>query len=195
MTSQNDLANYTHVGINGHFTKPVTPYDLYQALHTMLNADETQQVNNILSQDVPLLAPTDLSWAQNVRLLLVEDNRVNQMVALGVLKKIGIKQCVVAVNGKDAIEKLELSDEDNPFTFIFMDCQMPVMDGYEATKLVREGFAGLRYKDVPIVAMTANAMVGDEQKCLAVGMNDYLVKPINKVKVRDTLKIFLGNES
>ena len=113
------------------------------------------------------------------------------MVALGALKKIGFSECVVAVNGQDALEKLNSSDDSQPFDFIFMDCQMPEMDGYEATRLIREGKAGERYQDIVIVAMTANAMLGDEQKCLDAGMNDYLVKPINKDRVYDTLKNFL----
>ena len=71
-----------------------------------------------------------------------------------------------------------------------MDCQMPVMDGYEATMLIRQGTAGVRYRDIPIVAMTANAMVGDEEKCLTAGMNDYLVKPINKEQVSDSIRVF-----
>jgi CheY-like chemotaxis protein len=112
------------------------------------------------------------------------------MVAMAVLKKIGITQCVIAINGKDAIEKLKASDESQPFTFIFMDCQMPEMDGYQATASIRKGNAGTRYLNVPIVAMTANAMVGDEEKCLSAGMDDYLVKPINKEQVKEAIKIF-----
>lgn len=67
---------------------------------------------------------------------------------------------------------------------------MPEMDGYDATRLIREGAAGNKYRDVPIVAMTANAMLGDEEKCLSSGMNDYLVKPINKDLVKNTIEIF-----
>ena len=102
----------------------------------------------------------------------------------------GVNQCVIAVNGQDAIDILNASEDSHAFTFIFMDCQMPIMDGYEATKLIRQGMAGSRYQDIPIVAMTANAMLGDQEKCLSAGMNDYLVKPINKDLVRDTIKIF-----
>ena len=190
MSSQQNLVDNNQSGINGFFPKPVITSDLHRALNTMLDDAEKKVLNDVISPT--LISPTnpDKAWTQDVKLLLVEDNRVNQMVAMGVLKKIGITQCIIAVNGKDALEKLQSSEGEHPFTFIFMDCQMPEMDGYEATELIRQGVAGMRYQDIPIVAMTANAMIGDEEKCLSAGMNDYLVKPINKDRVRDTVKIF-----
>lgn len=71
---------------------------------------------------------------------------------------------------------------------------MPEMDGYQATTLIREGAADSRYKNIPIVAMTANAMLGDEQKCLDAGMNDYLVKPINKIEINKSLQFFMSEK-
>ncbi|WP_426357880.1 response regulator [Pseudocolwellia sp. HL-MZ19] len=190
MASQNDLADLVKIGISGHFPKPVTVDDLYRALNTTLNLPPVEQGIDE-SEKATSINDKDCNWKQGTRLLLVEDNRVNQMVALGVLKKIGIKHVVVAVNGLDAIAKLKSSD-DEPFNFIFMDCQMPEMDGYQATKMIREGSAGACYQNIPIVAMTANAMLGDEQKCLDAGMDDYLVKPINKDKICNTLQIFMN---
>jgi len=189
MVSQNDLADVVNIGISGHFPKPVTVDDLHRALNTTLNLPAADL--SLDNGEKEIVNDKDCSWKKGVRLLLVEDNRVNQMVALGVLKKIGIKDVVVAVNGLDAIVQLQAS-HDEPFNFIFMDCQMPEMDGYQATKLIREGKAGICYKDIPIVAMTANAMLGDEQKCLDAGMNDYLVKPINKGQICNTLQIFMS---
>ncbi|TPH18129.1 response regulator [Litorilituus lipolyticus] len=192
MASQNELGNSNKVGFDNCFPKPVTTLDLHRALNTVLDDHQAQKKNEELSSTVEKPKALNQSWDQTVKLLLVEDNRVNQMVAMGVLKKIGITHCDIAVNGKDALEILKASDESQPYTFIFMDCQMPEMDGYQATKLIREGVAGARYMDIPIVAMTANAMLGDEQKCLDVGMNDYLVKPINKAQILETLHIFLN---
>ncbi len=189
MASQNDLSDLAKIGINGHFPKPVIEDDLYRALRCTLNLPVTEL--KFENDEIENVNDTDIGWKAGVRLLLVEDNRINQMVALGVLNKIGINHVVVAVNGLDAIDKLKSNDGDL-FNFVFMDCQMPVMDGYQATKLIREGSAGKCYQDIPIVAMTANAMLGDEQKCLDAGMDAYLVKPIDKDKIFDTLRTFMN---
>jgi len=106
---------------------------------------------------------------QDIRVLLVEDNRVNQMVAKKIMQN---KGCVVEIanNGQESLEMLKNSNYD----LVLMDLQMPVMDGIEATKAIRKQEI---YKDLPIIAMTANAMKGDREKCLEAGMNDYLTKP------------------
>lgn len=192
MASQHDLGESEYIGLDGYFPKPVTTFDLHRVLNTLVDNPEKQLINPVVEPKITSLLEGGGNWMQDVKLLLVEDNRVNQMVAMGVLNKIGIGECIVAVNGNDAIEKLISSDGMNPFNFIFMDCQMPEMDGYQATQLIREGKAGIRYKNIPIVAMTANAMVGDEQKCLAAGMDDYLAKPIDKDLVLKRLQRFLG---
>ncbi|TYK67292.1 response regulator [Colwellia echini] len=191
MARKHGVVDIGRTGINSFLTKPVITSGLLSALYSMLDASEKQHVQATTQSKLITLPDDDISWVEGVKVLLVEDNRVNQMVAMGVLNKIGITQCIIAVDGKDAIEKLKLSEESKPFNFIFMDCQMPEMDGYEATRLIRQGEAGEHYKDIAIVAMTANAMLGDEEKCLSAGMNDYLVKPINKVLVQDTLKVFI----
>ncbi|MFT5593381.1 MAG: signal transduction histidine kinase/AmiR/NasT family two-component response regulator [Oceanicoccus sp.] len=110
------------------------------------------------------------------RALLVEDNAINQEVAKELLSDFGLS-VTICENGQEAIEAL-LADE---FDVVFMDCQMPVMDGYAATKAIRNGEAdseNLVNRDIPIIAMTANAIDGDKEKCLACGMNEYLSKPI-----------------
>lgn len=194
MNNQNDLAEYEQLGINGHFPKPVTINDLYRSLNKTIDVHESQPDNDSSLIKITTENSDDMNWKKKVKLLLVEDNRVNQMVAIGVLKKIGIDDVVIAINGIDAIDKLKLSDDEYPFNFIFMDCQMPEMDGYQATTLIREGAADSRYKNIPIVAMTANAMLGDEQKCLDAGMNDYLVKPINKIEINKSLQFFMSEK-
>lgn len=112
----------------------------------------------------------------NCSVLLVEDNKINQTVALSLLSKVGIKaDC--AANGRLAIEQLQKLER--PYDIILMDCQMPEMDGYTATKVIRQGKSGQQHQNTVIIALTANAMEGDEEKCLAAGMDAYLSKPIN----------------
>ncbi|MBA6375174.1 response regulator [Colwellia sp. BRX8-2] len=135
--------------------------------------------------------PLFVSSAKNIRILIVEDNRINQMVALGVLEELGFTADAVA-NGLEALISLKESLKSHPYSLVIMDCQMPEMDGYEATRLIRKGDAGQKNKVIPIIAMTANAMQGDKEKCLIAGMDDYLTKPIEINKVKAKLKLWLG---
>jgi CheY-like chemotaxis protein len=107
------------------------------------------------------------------RVLLAEDNTVNQMVAVALLKKMGLSVDVVA-DGSEAVKALE----QIPYDLVFMDCQMPIMDGYEATRVIRDPNSKALNHAIPIIAMTANAMQGDREKCLEAGMNDYTSKPV-----------------
>ncbi len=114
---------------------------------------------------------------QRIRILLAEDNEVNQKIALHFLeKKLGYSTDT-ACNGKEAIDLLTSSDYD----MVLMDCQMPIMDGYETTQAIRDENSNVRNSKIPIIAMTANAMKGDREKCLEAGMDDYITKPI-KIK-------------
>jgi len=126
-------------------------------------------------EPIPLCNQCDIS--AQTKILVVDDTRINHLVFRGLVKK--LKFSVDGANdGKEALRRLMESPLDAPYTLIFMDCLMPEMDGYEATRQIRAGLAGDRYRDIPIIAMTANAMKGEKDKCLAVGMNDYLSKPI-----------------
>lgn len=123
----------------------------------------------------------------DIRILLVDDNSINLMVAEDLLEDLGL-HAETACTGLEAIETLKDAPEDAPFKLVLMDCQMPEMDGYEATGKIREGAAGDRYKSVPIIAMTAHAMEGDKEKCLNAGMDDYVSKPIHIDKLEVAIK-------
>jgi CheY-like chemotaxis protein len=123
---------------------------------------------------------------QNARILLAEDNIINQEVALGQLEQLGCKADVVE-NGREAVAALEKTHYD----IVLMDCMMPQMDGYAASKRIREleQSGGLkRSKPLHIIAMTANAMQGDSTKCLAAGMNDYVSKPVDIAELRRAIE-------
>jgi len=119
--------------------------------------------------------------------LLVEDNPVNQIVATKMLEKAGL-HLAVEKNGKDALNRLK---QPHDFDLVLMDCQMPVMDGYEATQELRAFEEKNSMHRLPVIAMTANAMQGDKEKCLAAGMDDYVSKPVNQQALKDTLAKWL----
>jgi CheY-like chemotaxis protein len=123
----------------------------------------------------------------DARILLVEDDHINRSVALGVLEKFGLR-ADVAENGEEALAALKKGTYD----LVLMDCRMPVMDGYEATRRIRslDGAAAR----VPVVAMTASAMSGEREKCIASGMDDYLIKPISRAALLETLIRWLPGE-
>jgi len=122
--------------------------------------------------------------SRKARILLVEDNVVNQKVAIRLLdEKLGYQSDLVT-NGKEAIELLKDLDYD----LVLMDCQMPEMDGYDATRAIRNVKSSVRNHNIPIIAMTANAMKGDREKCLGSGMNDYVSKPIKIQELADAIE-------
>ncbi|MCW8347142.1 chemotaxis protein CheA [Vibrio sp. ZSDZ65] len=131
----------------------------------------------------------DLSDSEKsaLKILLVEDSKVIQKVASFTLSKLGYSFVDIAENGQQALDSLNAALNE-PYQFILLDCQMPIMDGYQATRAIREGLAGDVHQGITIIAMTA--MVGEEekQKCLQTGMNDYLVKPIKANLVDDIIK-------
>jgi CheY-like chemotaxis protein len=123
--------------------------------------------------------------ARRWRILLAEDNRINQKVAAHLLERQG---CVVDLAGNGA-EAVDLAARA-PYDLILMDCQMPEMDGYQATRAIRSGDGPCRA--IPIIALTANAMAGDREICVAAGMNDYLGKPISARSLAETIGRWLG---
>jgi two-component system, sensor histidine kinase and response regulator len=162
-----DAMRCRELGVSAYLTKPVRQSELMDAILTALG---TRTKNDA---QPALITRHSLRESQHrLRVLLAEDNAVNQLVALRLLEKCGHMVTVVA-NGKRALEALEKS----PYDIILMDVQMPEMNGWEATRAIRERerAAGRR---IPIIAMTAHAMKGDDEKCFAAGMDDYLTKPI-----------------
>ena len=120
------------------------------------------------------------------RILLAEDTITNQKVALGILHRLGLRADAVA-DGAEAVHALE----SIPYDLVLMDVQMPVMDGLEATAVIRNPESAVLNHAIPIIAMTAEAMQGDREKCLAAGMNDYVSKPVTPRSLADRLALWL----
>ena len=198
MTNLGDPITFADLGFAAYFAKPVTTSDLLDAL--MLIADNASNSPLITHDYIAHIdeeqtdAYPEYNWPRDARLLLVEDNLINQEVARGILEDIGLLTDVVS-DGQEALTTLANAPDDNTYTLLLMDCQMPVMDGYEATRSIRTGKAGDRYNNVPIIAMTANAMKGDREKCLTAGMDDYLAKPIDIDALETVVAKWLIKES
>ena len=122
----------------------------------------------------------------NIRILLVEDDAINQFAISRLLSKIGYR-VDVADNGSEALKLLEKND----YALVLMDCMMPVLDGYEATAAIRDPASNVRNHAIPVIAITANAMREDRDKCLAAGMDDYLSKPVEVAALRAMLEKWL----
>ncbi|WP_339724536.1 response regulator [uncultured Paraglaciecola sp.] len=182
LTSQGkrgDTKKLKAAGFNAYLNKPVDQAVLYNTL---------LQVAKITTDDAPIL--NEYSARQTpqfkARILVVEDNAINQMVAQSMLEQFGI-QSDVAANGEEALRALE----NFPFDLVLMDCQMPVMDGFEATRMVRDPQSKVRDRSIPIIAMTANTMQGDREKCLNSGMNDFISKPVESLNLQQVLEQWL----
>ncbi|MFY8328054.1 ATP-binding protein [Pseudoalteromonas sp. ZZD1] len=127
------------------------------------------------------------------KVLLVDDNMINLEVAKAILRRTKVN-VTCANDGIEAIEILK-QHQNTPFNVILMDCQMPNMNGYEATAAIRKGTAGSIFNHVPIIAMTASAMAGDRDRCIAAGMNDYLTKPIKPSNLKNKLAMWIGHNT
>ena len=164
------------VTVSGVLTKPVTPSTLVEACVTALGLPPSTDTRSARQEDTLRDNEARLAGA---RILLVEDNLFNRELAVDLLSGAGM-EVTIAEDGRQALALLQRERFDG----VLMDCQMPVMDGYEATRLVRQH---PHLRDLPVIAMTANAMVGDREKVLAAGMNDHIVKPINIEEMFSTL--------
>jgi two-component system sensor histidine kinase/response regulator len=162
-------------GVDMELVKPVRPSQLFDVLHTLLAA----RPERVLHEEA-MPPPRPLHGA---RVLIVEDNAANLKVAVRMVERLGYR-ADTAGNGEEAVRVLRTVDYDA----VLMDCQMPEMDGYEATRQIRRE----QRRHTPIVAMTASAMAGDRERCLAAGMDDYVSKPIKRHVVAAVLERWLG---
>ena len=164
-------------GFDGYLSKPYNKRELLDCVVMVLDAD-TKDGNNFVTRHTA----KEVRFNSELKILLVEDNSINAKFIQKLLKNKELS-CDIAKNGNEALDAYKTKEYD----LIFMDCQMPVMDGYEATKKIREIEKEIK-KHIPIIAMTANAMKGDKEKCIDAGMDDYLSKP---VKVENLDKILV----
>lgn len=183
MEYQGEEKYYSDLGFDAYFPKPTTTSDLFYALSVVAGDVEASQppihrLHESIHLNQETTAESKITAFSNMRVLLVEDNHVNQLVATGILKRQGFNLVDVAANGLEAIASLQDAPDDAAYDIVLMDCQMPEMDGYEASREIRAGKAGERNISIPIIAMTANVMAGDRDKCIESGMNDYVPKPV-----------------
>ena len=190
MTTINQVPSETEInaaGFDAHFAKPVTTKDLLLSFNACQSQPDKTSTISDSSNDHHLLP-------KHAHILLVEDIPFNQEVALMLLEEMGVS-ADVAHNGQEAVEKYKAALKGGKrYNTILMDCQMPILDGYDATRKIRELEKHTDNK-AHIIAMTANAMSSDQEKCLAAGMDDYLTKPIDDKKLFSTLRKWLDKTS
>ena len=173
--TRGDSKRFEVIGFAAYATKPIR----HEELRAMLSLALSERTGPATSPRPTSSRHTaheilNLFDGRKVRILLADDNITNQQVALGILKKMGLRVDAVA-NGLEAVKAIETL----PYDLVLMDVQMPEMDGFVATRRIRNSKATITNNQIPIIAMTAHAMQGDREKCLAAGMNDYVPKPID----------------
>jgi len=195
-TQRSDTVKCENLKVGARLIKPFAQTDLLEALALTLQGEavDEEKLFAFDAAQTQAYAPPVSRARQNLKILLVEDNPVNQTVAVKMLEKVGHK-ITVAGNGQEA---LDLFDQER-FDVILMDVQMPVMGGLEATQAIRtrearrSWAAGGQWRSTPIVAMTAHAMQGDRDRCLMAGMDDYIAKPIKPVELHAVIDRVMGD--
>ncbi|TNI89267.1 hybrid sensor histidine kinase/response regulator [Aeromonas sobria] len=170
-------ARMDSMGLTHFLSKPMTENGLLAKVDEVLNGSSYDQ--HLRKAEVQGDQQHFKSLLQGTRVLLAEDNRVNQQLIMEYLRRVDAKVCVVS-NGREAVERVA----EQPFDVILMDLQMPVLDGLDATRQIRKM---VDKHDVPIIALTASAMPGDKDRCLGVGMNGYVTKPVSKLELYNNL--------
>ncbi|MBF0398095.1 MAG: response regulator [Desulfobacterales bacterium] len=184
-----DAFRTKEIGFDAYLTKPIKRDQLFDCLITVFGKSMDQEGRDQKQIFITRHTLNETSTKQNIRILLAEDNAVNQKFVMTYLQKMGFRGDV-AGNGKEAIKALEMID----YHIVFMDVQMPVMDGFEATKSIRDPKSKVINRNVPIIAMTAHAMKGDREKCMECGMNDYVSKPIKPKELLEAIERQLNRE-
>ena len=171
-------------GFSGYLSKPFERNELLDCISRVLQGEAIQKSGSVSDMKIEAQAP---SCKSEMRILLAEDNKVNRKLFVTLLQKQGFS-CDLAEDGAEAVKACLTKEYD----LVFMDCQMPMMDGYEATGLIREMEEG--EKHTPIIALTAFAMTGDEDKCKAAGMDGYLTKPVEVGKLLEMIRRYCNNK-
>jgi len=184
-----DARRFEEIGFSAYATKPIRHQELKVVLSLAL-AESVGITPRPIATRYSAREILSQIAGRKARLLLADDNITNQQVALGILKKLGMSADAVA-NGAEVIKALETV----PYDLVLMDVLMPVMDGLEATRTIRNPLSKVLNHQIPIVAMTANAMQGDRDKCLKVGMNDYVSKPVSPQSLAEALEKWLPKET
>ena len=191
--SQGDAARCRHVGIANYLVKPIKACELKQSILQALCIAVPEDERTKIDTEPPSGPPAEPAPAQQAslasRILLAEDNLVNQRVVLRILQKAGFATTAVE-NGRQVLELLERET----FDLVLMDVQMPQMDGFETAQAIRQREAGTG-RHLPIVALTAHAMKGDRERCLQAGMDDYLTKPIQSQELLRIVRSIVGGET
>jgi PAS domain S-box-containing protein len=176
-----DAARLREAGFAAYLTKPIKKSQLYDGLVTVLGVEP--EPAREASGSIITGHSLKEDKKHKVRILVAEDNAVNQKVALRILEKLGYRADAVA-DGREAVEALETI----PYDLVLMDVQMPEMNGFEATRMIRDPQSRVLRHDIPIVAMTAHALKGDRERCLDAGMDDYVTKPVTSFALDEVLQ-------
>jgi len=183
---------FASAGCDAYLTKPVRGSQLLDLLIMIFEAKRSGKTLSMLTplvvfrKNIPTRNNGDSTFLEGAEILLAEDNRPNRDLVIKLLDNFGCRTTAVR-NGEEVIEAVKTKT----FDLILMDCQMPEMDGFEASSLLREMKKRGEIADMPIIALTANAMKGDREKCLESGMNDYITKPLRKTALRSALMQWL----
>jgi CheY-like chemotaxis protein len=216
MGTRGDARRFQEIGFSAYSTKPIRHLELKAVLLALTEQDTTEPLPIVTRHSA--LGMQNLFAGRKARILLAEDNFTNRLVALGILKKLGLQTDAVT-NGVEALDALQTL----PYDLVLMDVQMPEMDGFEATKIIRNYESGIRNQEreepneevgdhssftlhhshftlhtssfiLPISAMTAHTMKGDRERCLEAGMNGYISKPISPQALAEMLEKWLPKE-
>jgi len=178
---RHDVIAFESAGIDAFLIKPARRTQLCDTLAQLIEREDSEVRPRLIEPEEPK-APA------RAQVLLVEDNSVNQLVAIGQLQRLG-HACVVASSGSEALDAVARQ----PFDIVLMDIQMPDMDGYEATRRIRQ-LPGPASR-IPVVAITAHALAGEREKCIAAGMNDYLAKPVSLEQIGAVIRLWASKGS